>query len=83
MNPGQNSYELLWLPGLALDKIVVKDFATNTFSLGVLETYNYPNSQWTSVVPPADIWDLGILDFDDQNAPGSVGCGYYEADIGP
>ena len=83
VNAGQNSYELLWLPGINLDKIVKKDILTNTLSLGVLETYNYPQSQWTSVVPPGPIWDLGILDYDDQNAPGSVGCGYYEADIGP
>ena len=79
--PGENSYELLWLPGLNLEKVVSKNF--QTFTLGTLETQNYPNSEWTTVVPPPVLWELGILDYDDQNAPGSVGCGYYEADIGP
>jgi hypothetical protein len=76
---GQNKYELLWLPGLNLTTMV----NVPTFTLGTLETLDYPNSEWTTVVPPPVLWELGILDYDDQNAPGSVGCGYYEADIGP
>jgi hypothetical protein len=76
---GENKYELLWLPGINVDKIVNQ----NGQSLGTLETKNYPNSEWTTVVPPPVLWQLGVVDYDDQNAPGSVGCGYYEADIGP
>ena len=75
----ENKYELLWLPGINVDKIV----SQNGQSLGTLETKNYPNSEWTTVVPPPVLWQLGVVDYDDQNAPGSVGCGYYEADIGP
>jgi len=72
---GEDSYSLLWLPGVNVDAMV-----TEQLQLGELLEADWPNSVWTQIVPPPAILELGFVDHDDENAPGQIGCKNFVED---